>query len=330
MRELRFDPPYSFNPLSNLQPIEEVRGPLEASLKAAQQELSQIPFLLQEELGKLGINHPDDFLFGPAGQGLSRFTFHIIANEAVVRKNGDDFKAAAGTIEVLELEPLDFKSKPEKAAWAVQNQAFFAFRHEVHADEEEAVPPLLKMAPTWADMIRNGQIKQLKMRNASGEAGRQFRRGEVQIAQFTAEEIDGLSKVIYKAVDIAYKIRQIEAQLKKEEKLRMKELKDLEDRARMHRENLDLKLRAAVKNASLEPQAEFEESRGSQAISEAMLEHACKKRTKELKEEKSAQELMELHQAIISRAIKNNELKREILKHESRAAQLQRMRAAEA
>lgn len=312
-------PAEGFNPLGSLPSIEEMKQKLEASRKASGEGLSPSSLLLFEELANCGVDHPDDFLSGLIAEGLSQFTFHVICNAFNIPNIEEDYKDLSTPIEILDIEPLDIQKNPEKAAWAVQNQAFLAFRNLVPADGNVTDHAEIKIAPRWADRIQQGKIKQLRMKNGEGQVERTLKGEDIMITQLTAEQVDCVSTVIFKAVDIAFKIRAFETQLKAEEKQRKKDLEERENRERQLREDLFL---ASLRSQSADDKvfvsakghAECLEQQQSHLFSESVIERMMKKRLEELKEAKKNDEWNELHEAIIHKEIKVGHLKREILR----------------
>jgi hypothetical protein len=168
---------------------------------------------------------PNCFFRNLLPASLAQFTFHVIANECLLQVRSEDLVRKSEGIEVLELEPLDIRQNPEKAAWAVQNRALMALRNQGQPDGDVHIE--IRAFPLFAELVEKGRIRQLHMKNRDGLMERALKREDVEISHFSAQEAHQAAFALFRSVDLSFKIRQVQETIKLQELQGRKEEEEL-------------------------------------------------------------------------------------------------------
>jgi hypothetical protein len=275
--------------------------------------------LLVDELSQLGIT-PDNPFFCFTNE-LAHYSFHIIANVALAAKREEELIAAACECEELEIEPINIWQHPERAAWAMQNQTFVALKKIEGQKKLEA-----KWSPKWAELIGKGKFKQFKLKDEKGEPKKIFQQHEIELTSLTAEEVEHISTLTFKAVGIVHQIRNIEQERREaavKAKKDQKEIKKKETQFTLH--YLQARLKAQWKQCCLK----FNVVRNSRFSShQQLLEQRMQVHQEEMREQQRLIEKDEHKARIIKRDIEQVELKREIIKGEVKRREIKRRQVA--
>lgn len=309
-----FDQPFSVNIGEKEKQLKIIKEPDECPVKH-----------LFEELAEMNIC-PEDY----CAHLLTRFpaySFYIMANhhQCKVKTSEEDQLILPSDLGELEVEAIDILSNPEKVAKAVEEQAFVALKQ---LEGEEKIE--LKVAPKWERRIKLKKIRHLKIRELQLHEQEKKEtckiiKGEISITTFTAEEIDEISTILFKAVDIAYKIRNFEQQKKENEERKKngqkeisageKQLKEtlINRQFKKRNDSVAQKKSAMLTSASISKasQDEFIEkqrfiARREAAKQQAQLEQKDEKQTRMIKKEIQD---FELKKETIKREIQLREIK---------------------
>jgi hypothetical protein len=291
-----------YNPLSNLQsfPLIKVDDTIPQAFDSSATDVN-----LQNDIAKyqkLLDAYLVNFKKELGDRKIYIFNHPILdkVNRDKLIKEGDDS---------IEIEPMDFQNR-EKALKAMQDAAFVAIKNG------EA-----KFHPKWADYIEQRHIKRLKVKNEVGEIEKIVDLKELEVARFTPEEVNTISILIFKVVDVSCQIRVLEQQQKEMEKERKKEHKEMDNQARRFREETaierfkelieDLAYHFRVANRS----KKFLETDRNDFDLSLILEIMEHRREKLKEQEKIASE-REKQARIIKKDIEYFELKKEIISYD--------------
>ena len=246
------------------------------------------------------------------------YSFHIIANQVARQQFGEELIFSASEMEELEIEPLDIKRNPEKAARAIHAQAFVALRKP---DGTERSPDA-KFASKWADLIENGKIKHLKVRNQEGEIEQNFDVKEIEITRFTLGEVNHISTIILKAVGISQQITTFQQQQKERETRRTKDQEERENRERQFREELLVqRFQELVKNLRMislgQNDLALQDARRQLPDSEGLIMQIIAKHAEEVKEQEKIEKEREKKAAILKKDIEYFKSRKENIAHDN-------------
>ncbi len=302
-----FEYPFAHLPLAHeKQLIENSSQPL--GLPSEEPLLNVI-----NELQKLNLAL-DDYIVHLSKKGLANYSFHIIVTPTRV----EDLIAPLDNMDQLEIEPLDIRQHPERVAQAIQNQAFVALKTKVKPGKKLKA----KFAPKMADWIERGKIKQLKLINPEGEVKEKIELKEAQVTYFTAAEVDHISTVIFKAIDISYQIRALEQQQLQQQ--RKQDQQDMENRQKRYQEEqLVERFRELLETVEKRHKEQLEEDKkvfieaaNCLASSDTFIRDVIERQTEEVKEQKAIEKQKNKKDRIIKEDIEKFELQTETIKRD--------------
>lgn len=276
-------------------------------------DLTSASQLLLKELEKLNVP-PEHYLFHLA-KDFAQCAFYVIANRNI-DKQCEDLIAMSDETSELEIEPLDIRRNPESVAWAVQNQAFVTLKQA--SDDKEIE---MKFAPKWADYIAKGKVKGLRVKDEIGLVKTTLACADIKITRFSAAEINYISTIILKAVDIAYQIKDNEQQKKAAEEKRKKDQQEM-----CHQEQQCREILMRNRLEQNEVSEGFFSTLASEPIHSISTQKMIEKRMNAWQEEVREQERLKERDEQKARNIKSEvdrfELKREILKQDVRSREI--------
>jgi hypothetical protein len=265
---------------------------------------------LFEELDKLDL--PPEEYFAHLLKGLSGYHFFIMNPQCKARSKDEELIQQADHSEELEIEEIDIQRNPEQVAKAVEEKSF------VFLKQPEGEEPLqMKVAPKWERRIKAKKIQQIRIKrhHEHGESCKVVKGCHIQVTAFTVEEIDKISTVLFKAVDIAYQIRNLEQQKKEAEEKKKKDQEEFKSGEKQFRESL---VKGQFKGRSEQAvQAKKSVTMAFNAASKAAQDRFIEKqrfsaRQEEAKRQEQLEEKDEKQARIIKKEIQDCELKREI------------------
>ena len=193
---------------------------------------SAAPMMLLNDLVQMGI--PPEVYLAHLLNGLPQYSFYIIANEC----HTDEQEVQMSTpylSEELEIECIDMRSNLEKVAKAVEKQAFVAFKKGTL----ETTQAEMKITPKWEKLLKEGEIQKIKIKKDELSKGCHEINGcDLKFSTFTIQEVDEISTILFKVIDIACQIRAIEQQKKEAEEKWKRAQQDIQNRKKCNKQLL--------------------------------------------------------------------------------------------
>lgn len=119
----------------------------------------------------------------------------------------------------LDIRKVNVKRNPQEVAWAVQNQAFVALTKisttlpkqaiDNEETEESEGPQELKINAQWASLV-NKHVKKINVYDDEGKLQRELHHNDFKVVEFTAAEVEFISRLSFIAVKASFQLRKRE------------------------------------------------------------------------------------------------------------------------
>lgn len=265
------------------------------------------PLMLLEDLAQMGI--PPEVYLAHLLNGLPHYSFYILANQCPSGDHDEQMIVPLQS-EELEIECIDLRGNLEKVAKAVEKQAFVAFKKGTLGTSQAE----MKIAPKWEKLLRLGEIQKIKIKKdelSESDNCHEINGCDVKFSTFTVQEVDEISTILFRVIDIASQIRTLEQQKKEADEKMKHAQQEIENRKKFKRQRAINSLKRVVEKRTQEQKTvRFNRKKSSlNEVQEAFIEH---RRINNRQEEERQEELELQHDEkrlrIIRREIQESEI----------------------
>lgn len=250
----------------------------------------------------------------------------------------------------LDIQKVDIKRNPEQVAWAVQNNAFICLKQldelsvmiekvlatstiKINSEESEidkteelgnsgeteksASPMELKVDTRWVKFIEHN-IKKINVYDDGGKLQRELHHGDFQVVEFTAAEVEFVSRLAFAAIQASSILRQ-----RKDEEVSAKKGISEEQRVKVSfmTQNRSREVNGKIDLTALPQKQKLE--RGS-ISTEAIEGRIIEKQKEDKREQQELQDQMDKQDRIIKKEISRFDKKHDQITEDNRASDIKK------